>query len=277
MVKKTFLDTEDGQIFYQIAGEGKPLLLLHRSPQSSDEFRELMPLFAVNNCVMAMDMMGFGNSDKPPRIYSVADYAKTVIALLDELGITKISILGNHTGAYVAAEVAAAYPERVEKLILSNVDKFSEQEKDNILNSYANKFQIKADGGHLLPRWLAYSKYTNSPEFNHRCLLEELKCHGYPAYGTLAVVNYLSCLEARFRLINCPTLVLSGTEDIKELERLGLATSENRHFVAQLIPQGQIIEIIGGTICMMNQMAEEISQVVLEFLNEPKNLQKTNC
>ncbi|TVP58319.1 MAG: alpha/beta hydrolase [Nodularia sp. (in: Bacteria)] len=267
LVKKAFLDTEDGQIFYKIAGEGKPLLLLHRSPQSSDEFRKLIPLLAANHRVIAMDMMGFGNSDKPPRIYAVADYAKTVIALLDELGITTTNILGNHTGAYVAAEVAAAYPERVEKLILSNVDKFSDQEKDTILNSYAEKFQIKADGGHLLPRWLVYSKYASSPEFNHRCFLEELKCHGHPAYGPLAVVDYLSCLDARFRLIKCPTLVLSGTEDIKELERLGLATAENRRLISQLIPHGKITEILGGTVCMMNQMAEEISQVVLEFLN----------
>lgn len=181
-MKKFFLDTPDGQIFYRVAGDGKPLLLLHRSPQSSDEFRELMSIFAETRYVIAMDMMGFGNSDKPPRTYSIADYAKTVIMLLEELGIAQTSILGNHTGAYVAAEVAAAYPERVDKLILSNIDQFNEQQKQNILNRFSQSYQIQADGGHLISKWLAYSQYVDSPELNHRCFLEELKCHGYPPY-----------------------------------------------------------------------------------------------
>ncbi|MCX7594084.1 MAG: alpha/beta hydrolase [Fischerella sp.] len=74
-----------------------------------------------------MDLMGFGDSDKPPRIYSVADYAKTVIMLLDELNVNTTSMLGHYTGAYLGAEVAAAYSERVEKLILCNVDDFTEE------------------------------------------------------------------------------------------------------------------------------------------------------
>ena len=45
-IKRFFLDTEDGQILYRVGGHGKPLLLLHRSPQSSDEFKELMPTLA---------------------------------------------------------------------------------------------------------------------------------------------------------------------------------------------------------------------------------------
>ncbi|MEP0897782.1 alpha/beta fold hydrolase [Leptolyngbya sp. FACHB-1624] len=121
-IKRAFLDTEDGQIHYRVGGEGKPLLLLHMNPRSSDEYRELMPIFVQQGRqVIAMDLMGFGDSDKPSRLYSVADYAKTAIALLDELGIEKTDVLGNHTGAFVSGEIAVAYPDRVNKLILGNV------------------------------------------------------------------------------------------------------------------------------------------------------------
>ncbi len=105
-IKRAFLDTEDGQILYRIAGKGEPLLLLHQNPRSSDEFLELMSIFAQTRRVIAMDFLGLGDSDKPPRMYSTEDYAKTVIALLEELGISSTSILGNHTGAFVAGEVA---------------------------------------------------------------------------------------------------------------------------------------------------------------------------
>ncbi len=64
------MDTEDGQILDRIGGEGKPLLLLHEAPRSSDEFRALMPILAQNRRVIAMGLMGYGDSDKPPRMYS---------------------------------------------------------------------------------------------------------------------------------------------------------------------------------------------------------------
>ncbi|MGB3191859.1 MAG: alpha/beta fold hydrolase, partial [Limnoraphis sp.] len=84
-VKRAYLDTEDGQILYRIAGEGEAILLLHMTPRSSDEFREIIPILAKNKQVIAMDLMGLGDSDKPPREYSVADYVQNIITLWDEL------------------------------------------------------------------------------------------------------------------------------------------------------------------------------------------------
>ncbi len=269
-IKRAFLDTEDGQILYRIVGEGDPLVLLHMNPRNSDEFRELMPIFAQKRLVLAMDLMGFGDSDKPPRIYSIADYAKTIIALLDELNINKTNILGNHTGAYVAAEVAAAYPERIEKLILCNIDDFSEVEKTTLINRVSDAFQIRADGSqgsHLLERWSVRKSYVGSPELNHRCMLDEIKCYGYPPYGPLAATKYCHIMLERLRLIKCPTLILWGTEDIKVLEELGISTPENRQVIAKAIPHAKVFDVEGGTLCMMNQMPEKISRVVVDFLD----------
>lgn len=267
-IKRAFLDTKEGQILYRLGGDGEPLLLLHMNPRSSDEYRELMPILVQQRRVMAMDLMGFGDSDKPPRMYHIADYAQNVIALLDELGIEKTSIFGNHTGAFVAAEVAAAYPDRVEKIILGNVPGFGEEGKARLDELFAIGFHIQADGSHLIKRWQARSRYVGSAELNHRWVLDDLKCFGHPLYAVWAVSQY--CLEAEERLhqIQCPTLILWGLDDVQEFERLGLAKAENRHFVAKAIPNCREIEFAEGTICMMNQMPEEISQVVLEFLNE---------
>ncbi|MDJ0674736.1 MAG: alpha/beta hydrolase [Calothrix sp. MO_167.B42] len=266
-IKRAFLDTEDGQILYRIGGEGEPLLLLHMNPRSSDEFRELMPIFAENRLVIAMDLMGFGDSDKPPRMYTIADYAKNAIALFDELGIKKASIFGNHTGAFVAGEVAAAYPERVEKLVLGNVPGFGEEGKAKLSQLLDAGFKIKEDGSHLMERWLARSRYVGSAELNHRWVLDDLKCFGHPLYAISAVGNYCLDAKARLGLIKCPTLILWGLDDVREFERLGLAKPENRHFVSQAIPHGKVVEFEEGTICMMNQMPEEVSKVVTDFLN----------
>lgn len=265
-IKKAFLDTKDAQIFYQIAGEGKALLLLHRSPRSSDEFRTMMPILARARQVIAMDLMGYGDSDLPPRDYSMADYAQRAIDLLDELDIKTTSILGNHTGAYLAAEIAAAYRDRVEKLILCNVDRFSEENKSLILKFYES-FQLQSDPNHLVEKWSYLQSIAGSLELTNRCFLDMVKCFGHPPYGAAAVVNYVDNLEERFSLIKCPTLVMSGTEDIKELEKLGMATAAERDFIFKIIPQAEKVDIDGGTICMMSQMPEQISKIVVDFLD----------
>lgn len=265
-IKRAFLDTEEGQIHYRIGGDGEPLLLLHMNPRSSDEYREMMPLLAQHYRVMAMDLMGFGDSDKPPRLYSVADYAATAIALFDHLGIAQANILGNHTGAFVAGEIAVAYPERVKNLILCNVAGFGEAGKTDLMRRFQEGFVIKPDGSHLMERWLARSRYVGSAELNHRWVLDDLKCFGYPLYAVWAVGNY--CMEAaeRFTAIHCPTLIIWGIDDVEEFQRLGLALANDRFFLSQAVPHGQVVEFSGGTICMMNQMPEAISAAVIQFL-----------
>lgn len=266
-IKRAFLDTEDGQIHYRIGGEGEPLILLHMNPRSSDEFRELMPILAEKRQVIAMDLMGFGDSDKPPRLYSIADYAKTVIALLDELGIEKTSLLGNHTGAFISGELAATCPHRVDKLILGNMAEFGVEGQASLMRRFEKGFHIKEDGSHLMERWLARSEYVGSAALNHRWVLDDLKCFGYPLYAVWAVAHY--CLEApaRFRLIQCLTLILWGVEDMEEFERLGLAKAKDRFLLAQSIPHAKVVNLEDGTICMMNQKSAEIAKIVSEFLD----------
>ena len=267
-IKKAFLDTEDGQVLYRILGEGEALLLLHMTPRSGDEFRELMPIFAQQRCAIAMDLMGMGDSDPPPKPYSMADYARSAIALLDNLDLPKASILGNHTGAYIAAEIAAAYPERLEKLILCNIDLFNPTEQATLTERIHTNLQSQIDAAYLTARWSVREPYTGSADLNYRYFLDELKCHGHPPYGPLAVAQYCSTMPERLCSIQCPTLILSGSEDLKLLENLQLSTAENRQAVARAIPQAQFTEVEGGTLCMMNQIYEEIASIVINFLNE---------
>ena len=265
-IKRAFLNTEDGQILYRIGGKGEPLLLLHMTPRSSDEFRELMPLLAQDRQVIAMDLMGLGDSDKPSRIYSLADYAQTVLALWDHLGIQKSSILGSLTGGYIAGELAAAYPERVAKLILCNVHGFDQEETDKIALRYAQGFQIQEDGSHLMQRWLARINYVGTGELNHRCVLEDLKCFGSPVYTGMAVANYCPSAATRFGLINCPTLILSGEKALEPLEKAGLAQAKNQLWLSEAIPHSKRVELAGGTLWMLNQKPGEISKIVSNFL-----------
>ena len=266
LIKRAFLDTGDGQILYRLGGKGDPLMLLHMAPRSSDEFLEVMPLLAQERQVIAMDLMGLGDSDKPPREYSVADYANQAIALWDELGIKQCSILGSLTGGYIAGAIAVAYPERVNKLIFCNMPGFDKEEQEKILQKYAAGFDLKEDGSHLMARWEARMNVVNNQELNHRCVIEDLKCFGSPIYPAMAATNYFLEAKKKFRLIKCPTLVLSGQKALEPLIQAGLTKPENQLWLSEAIPHSRKVELANGTLWMMNQMPEAIAEIVNDFL-----------
>ena len=74
-MREGFVDTPEGQVHYVTEGSGEPLLLLHMTPQSTYQFRELMPLLAESRRVIAMDTIGYGDSFRPQRQHYMEDYA----------------------------------------------------------------------------------------------------------------------------------------------------------------------------------------------------------
>jgi len=68
--------------------------------------------------VVAVDLIGCGGSGAPPEGVTVRDLAESVVGVMDSLGIEKAHVLGNHTGATVSVELAAGWPERVDRLVL---------------------------------------------------------------------------------------------------------------------------------------------------------------
>jgi pimeloyl-ACP methyl ester carboxylesterase len=256
VLKKGYVDTPDGQIHYGIAGTGEPLLLLHQDPRSMREYFAIVPLLAKSKKVIVMDSMGYGNSDAPPRSYSIEDYAKSVIVLLDGLKIKRTSIFGHHTGAYIACEVAAAYPERVDKLILSGLRTYID---DKMLQAMAqaHSTQLKDDGSHITQIWNTHIKMGAPPSVVNGIVLDTLnvKASGHGALATYRV-------EKRLPLVKCPTLFIYGTQD------LGGFPEEDRLKAKQVVQRGKV-EIVKEGRYIAEQIPEKLSKIVLDFLEKP--------
>lgn len=99
------------------ADDGRPLLLLHAWGESRRSFDRLIPQMPAFT-VIAPDLRGQGEADKPDGGYSLAEVAEDVDALLEALGIPEAYVLGSSSGGYVAQQLAVTYPERVAALIL---------------------------------------------------------------------------------------------------------------------------------------------------------------
>ena len=107
-----------GYIHYRATGQGKPIILLHPNQKSSTMFLDLMEVLGKERRVFAIDCPSSGMSDHIPGHPTFSDYAKWVTEVMDGLGVEKASFLGEAAGNFISIELANAYPERVEKLVL---------------------------------------------------------------------------------------------------------------------------------------------------------------
>ncbi|MGH2684478.1 MAG: alpha/beta fold hydrolase [Actinomycetota bacterium] len=100
------------------AGTGSPILLLHGFHGSADHFRWLAPQLAPRFTTHSIDLLGHGPSDWPRGPFRLADYGRHVLAVLDQLSLKTVLLLGNSLGGAVAMWVAINAPERVSSLVL---------------------------------------------------------------------------------------------------------------------------------------------------------------
>jgi pimeloyl-ACP methyl ester carboxylesterase len=96
-----------------------PVLLIHGWAGSRRSFAALIPLLARQFRVVAVDLRGHGDADKPPSGYDVPSLAADVVSVLDSLDIGRAVLVGASSGGYVAQQVAVSTPVRVAALVLA--------------------------------------------------------------------------------------------------------------------------------------------------------------
>jgi pimeloyl-ACP methyl ester carboxylesterase len=114
-----YIDARDVRLHAVIGGDGPPLLLIHGWPQTWYAWRMLMPTLAQDFEVIAVDQRGIGLSDKPTDGYDIGTLASDLIALMDALDHEEFAVYGTDTGMPIAHALAADYPERIERLVVS--------------------------------------------------------------------------------------------------------------------------------------------------------------
>lgn len=107
-------------IQYYDTGRGPPLVLVHGVGGDADQWAFCLEALAVSHRVIAIDLLGFGRSDKPSIDYRIAGYVELLERFLTKLDIGRASLLGHSLGGWITASFALAFPERVETLILTD-------------------------------------------------------------------------------------------------------------------------------------------------------------
>lgn len=106
------------EMYYEIYGEGEPLILVHGSFMTiATTYGQFIPELAKSNKVIAMELQGHGHTKNIERPFSYENFADDIIGLMDHLNIDRAHLIGYSLGATIALKTALRYPDRTNKIV----------------------------------------------------------------------------------------------------------------------------------------------------------------
>lgn len=115
-VSSGYLEVNSVELYYEITGDGEPLLLLHGGLGGSDYFAKIIPPLSESFKIITFDRRGHGRSHDSGEPYTYAAFADEAAAFLDHLHLESVNLLGFSDGGVVAYHLASTYPKKVRRL-----------------------------------------------------------------------------------------------------------------------------------------------------------------
>lgn len=257
-----FAQLADVRLHYELEGDPKlPVLMLCNSLGTTLQmWAPQMPAFLAHFRVLRYDTRGHGASEVTPGEYSIAQLGADAVALLDHLGIERVSFCGLSMGGMTGMWLGVNRPERVERMVLANT---GAQVGDPSM--WAARFETVRAGGmaaitpSLLDRWFTarYRQLAPDEVQKVRAMLLATSPDGYIANG--AAVRDMD-QRASLARIAVPTLVIAGTYDGSTPPELGRA-------VAQAVDGARYVELDAAHLSNWEQ-AGAFTATALAFLLE---------
>lgn len=222
------------QTHFREAGSGPATLVIHGTGFDSSFWMRALPILSGGRRVIAADLPGYGLSDRPPQTgVPLTYYGDRMIALMDELGIDRFEIVGFHTGASVAIDIAACHPDRVTALVLAGLLALPTQSErdlwheERIAPYEPTDHDPNGAAEHLrsqTTRWKTFSSETD-PE-RYRAMLVARVLAAPPQFSTYLALRDFDAFAAIER-IDRPTLVIHFDRDVIPLDA---ARRAHEHF-----------------------------------------------
>jgi pimeloyl-ACP methyl ester carboxylesterase len=256
----------DINLYYEVFGEGEPILLIHGLASRGKGFKFQIPALSERFRTITFDNRGVGETDQPKEPYSIAGMADDAAGLLDTLGVESAHVFGVSMGGMIAQELVLRHPGRVRKLALGCTHSGikhcapSPQWVTDIFKSLPGKprAQVVREG---IP--FNFSPFTQ--EHNPQ-LIEEMvplmidnRQRGY-AYTNQ--INAVYAFDAYDRLpqIAAPTLILTGTDDV-------LIPPANSQTLVDRIPGARLVEFEHAGHLFFVEKPNEVNKALLEFFH----------
>jgi 3-oxoadipate enol-lactonase len=248
------------EIYYEVTGQGTPLLLIHGLGSCSQDWQLQIPLFSQYYKVIAPDLRGHGQSDKPREQYNVELTTSDIAELLKSLGDFPAHVVGLSLGGIIAFHLAINKSELVRSLVVIN------SYPDAVLRTFRHKLWYWQRS--LIARLLGMNTLAQirskilfpKPEQKvlRKAAVERIGSNDKRAY--MSAIRSIIGWSAMDKLheIKCPTLVISGDGDY-------IPVSLKTEYVSK-IPNAELIVIEDSLHATPIDQPEKFNQVLLEFL-----------
>ena len=241
----TYAPVNGLDLYYEIHGSGRPLVLLHGGVMTIDlNFGPLLEPLAASRQVIAVELQGHGHTADTDRPMTIDALADDVVALLDHLGISEADLFGFSLGGLVACAIAVRTPDRVGRLIIASADPHRPPGRESVpldderMPTPAD-FQAMRD---------AYEAVAPNP--GH---FEE------SAAKTSAAVHEVPGLTEELRSLQPPTLLIFGDRDFSPLADVAE--------LFDLLPNAQLAVLPGATHVGVTRRPREMLALITPFLD----------
>jgi pimeloyl-ACP methyl ester carboxylesterase len=241
----TYAPVNGLQLYYEIHGRGRPLVLLHGGLMTIDlNFGPLLEPLAASRQAIAVELQGHGHTADTSRPMTIDALASDVVALLDQLGIAEADLFGFSLGGLVAYAVALGAPSRVGKLIVASADAHRPPGRESVpLDD--DRMPTPADFQAMRD---AYEAVAPDPaHFDEFAAKNSAMVHEFPGWTD------------ELRSLQAPTLLIFGDRDFSPLPDVVE--------VFELLPNAQLAVLPGTTHVGVTRRPAEVLTLITPFLD----------
>jgi 3-oxoadipate enol-lactonase len=260
--REGFAEVGGTRLWYEVAGDGPPVVLIHSGLSDARQWDEQIAVFAQRYTVLRYDQRGYGRSDPPSGPYSPPSDGSL---LLDAVGIREAALVGVSQGAGIALAVAVDHPELVSALVLTapgavGFERWSEEmettfeAKDEAVSASDVDRVVQM----ALDTWVPAGRFRETDGLVRRVALENKDAWKVPdAWERWPEVSRLD----RLGEIRVPTLVVAAENDVPDIQTIGNLLWEG-------IAGAKKVTIPGTDHLVNVRNPEAFNEVVLSFLRE---------
>jgi len=259
-----YVDGPYGQIHYRREGDGPPVLLLHQALSSQRQFDAAYPRLAEHGLTaIGIDLPGYGQSDPTGFVPKIEDYAAAAAAFVQALRCGPVHVVGHHTGAQVATELALGWPDLTLSLVLNGPLPMDAEERASGLayvEAAEKNMPLHDDGAHLMT--LFKNRNSFRPEGTPLDKPTRYVAEAFMGLGPLWYAHAAAFSHdhgAALKKLTCRTLILSNTGD---------ALYPHAQVTRALRPDFAYHEIAGGGVDIVDEAPDAWAEAVAKFVKD---------
>jgi pimeloyl-ACP methyl ester carboxylesterase len=203
-VKPGYADVNGMKMYYEVSGNGKPLVVLHGAYMNIPSMGKVIPMLAKTHKVYALEFQGHGRTNDIDRPITYPNLADDVAAFMDSVGVKKADVFGYSMGASAGLQLVIRHPEKVTRLVAASTAYDAEGFQPEF-KAFIPQMTVEMFVG--MPFAQEYRKLAANPD-------------GFPALvkKLIALEHEPMAWEANVKAIKTPVLIITGDADVATLE-----------------------------------------------------------